>query len=86
MLETFATRYCELNPGVFSSPDTCHVLSYAIMMLNTSLHNPAVKEKLDLQQFVKMNRGINDGKDLPFELIQVSVLKEKGSCKFKTIY
>ncbi|KAJ8318690.1 hypothetical protein KUTeg_003781 [Tegillarca granosa] len=45
MMECFAERYCELNTGVFTSTDTCYVLSFAIIMLNTSLHNPSVKDK-----------------------------------------
>lgn len=54
--------------------DTCYVLSYAIIMLNTSLHNPAVKDKPTVDRFVAMNRGINDGGDLPAELLEVSQL------------
>ncbi|XP_076310068.1 cytohesin-1-like isoform X3 [Tachypleus tridentatus] len=69
MMEKFAQRYCHLNPGVFSNTDTCYVLSFAIIMLNTSLHNPSVKEKPSVEQFIKMNRGINNGGDLPRELI-----------------
>lgn len=38
-------------------------------MLNTSLHNPSVKDKLTADQFVKMNNGINDGGDLPAQLL-----------------
>lgn len=54
--------------------DTCYVLSFAIIMLNTSLHNPSVKEKPTLEDFVKMNRGINEGQDLPRELLAVRIL------------
>lgn len=43
-------------------------------MLNTSLHNPNVKDKPSLQRFVSMNRGINHGEDLPTELLTVSWL------------
>jgi Sec7-like guanine-nucleotide exchange factor len=53
-------------------PDTCYVLSFAIIMLNTSLHNPSVKEKPTVEQFISMNRGINNGGDLPQELLVVS--------------
>jgi len=42
MMETFAQRYCQLNPDIFTNTDTCYVLSFAIIMLNTSLHNPSV--------------------------------------------
>lgn len=69
MMEKFAQRYCQLNPGVFSNTDTCYVLSFAIIMLNTSLHNPSVKEKPTEEQFISMNRGINNGGDLPRELL-----------------
>lgn len=40
-------------------------------MLNTSLHNPNVKDKPTAERFIAMNRGINDGGDLPEELLQV---------------
>ncbi|XP_074649579.1 cytohesin-1-like isoform X2 [Tubulanus polymorphus] len=69
MMECFAQRYCELNPGMFSSTDTCYVLSFAIIMLNTSLHNPSVRDKPNVDQFISMNRGINDGGDLPPDLL-----------------
>uniref|UniRef100_A0A8C3USR7 Cytohesin 1 n=1 Tax=Catharus ustulatus TaxID=91951 RepID=A0A8C3USR7_CATUS len=52
------------------STDTCYVLSFAIIMLNTSLHNPNVKDKPTAERFIAMNRGINDGGDLPEELLQ----------------
>lgn len=73
MMERFAHRYCELNPSIFKHPDTCFVLSFAIIMLNTSLHNPAVKEKQTLDQFINMNRGIDNGDDLPRELLEVGI-------------
>ncbi|KAM4597874.1 cytohesin-2 [Polymixia lowei] len=69
MMEAFATRYCDCNTGVFQSTDTCYILSFAIIMLNTSLHNPNVKDKPPLERFISMNRGINNGKDLPDELL-----------------
>jgi len=69
MMETFAQRYCQLNPDIFTNSDTCYVLSFAIIMLNTSLHNPSVKDKPGVEQFITMNRGINDGKDVPKELL-----------------
>lgn len=70
MMEAFAQRYCQCNHGVFQSTDTCYVLSFAIIMLNTSLHNPNVKDKPTVERFIAMNRGINDGGDLPEELLR----------------
>lgn len=46
-------------------------------MLNTSLHNPNVKDKPTVERFIAMNRGINDGGDLPEELLRVSA---SGPC------
>ncbi|XP_068434209.1 cytohesin-1a isoform X5 [Clinocottus analis] len=70
MMESFAQRYCQCNPGVFQSTDTCYILSFAIIMLNTSLHNPNVKDKPAVERFISMNRGINDGGDLPEDLLR----------------
>ncbi|XP_076171245.1 cytohesin steppke isoform X3 [Ptiloglossa arizonensis] len=70
MMECFAQRYCQLNPNIFTNTDTCYVLSFAIIMLNTSLHNPSVKDKPSVEQFISMNRGINNGGDLPRELLE----------------
>ncbi len=57
----------------FSTPpaDTAYVLSYAIIMLHTSIYNPSVRDKPTPEQFVKMNRGINNGSDLPREFLEV---------------
>lgn len=57
-------------PPIFSA-DTCYVLSFAVIMLNTSLHNPNVKDKPSAERFIAMNRGINDGGDLPEDLLKV---------------
>lgn len=56
---------------VITSSDTCYVLSFAIIMLNTSLHNPNVRDKPPVERFISMNRGINEGGDLPEELLRV---------------
>lgn len=77
MMECFAQRYCQLNPNIFTNTDTCYVLSFAIIMLNTSLHNPSVKDKPSVEQFISMNRGINNGGDLPRELLVVSILSQE---------
>ncbi|XP_022917218.1 cytohesin-1 isoform X3 [Onthophagus taurus] len=72
MMECFAKRYCDCQGenNIFQNSDTCYVLSFAIIMLNTSLHNPSVKEKPTVEQFINMNRGINMGQDLPRELLE----------------
>lgn len=62
-----------ISPFHFSISDTCYVLSFAIIMLNTSLHNPNVRDKPPVERFISMNRGINEGGDLPEELLRVRI-------------
>ena len=69
IMEAFASHYCEQNSNLFDESDTCYILSFSIIMLNTALHNPNVKQKITLEQFVAQNRGINSGKDLEKEML-----------------
>jgi len=69
LMEKFAERYCICNPESFAKADTAYVLAYSVIMLNTDAHNPQVKDKMSLEGFVKNNKGINDGEDLPQEFL-----------------
>jgi brefeldin A-inhibited guanine nucleotide-exchange protein len=64
------------------------VLAYSIIMLTTDLHSPQVKHKMTKEQYIKMNRGINDSRDLPeeylsqiYDEIAGNEIKMKGSAK-----
>ncbi|KOM47940.1 hypothetical protein LR48_Vigan07g164400 [Vigna angularis] len=70
IMEKFAERYCKCNPKAFSSADTAYVLAYSVIMLNTDAHNPMVKNKMSPDDFIRNNRGIDDGKDLPEEYLK----------------
>ncbi|GAB2224201.1 hypothetical protein Droror1_Dr00004952 [Drosera rotundifolia] len=70
IMEKFAERYCKCNPKAFSSADTAYVLAYSVILLNTDAHNPMVKNKMSAEDFIKNNRGIDDGKDLPEEYMK----------------
>lgn len=71
MVEAFAQCYWEDSPASFSSADTAMIIAYSIIMLNTDLHNPQVKKnKMSKEQFVKNNRGIDNGKDLPKRFLE----------------
>ncbi|XP_051141539.1 brefeldin A-inhibited guanine nucleotide-exchange protein 2-like [Andrographis paniculata] len=70
IMEKFAERYCKCNPKAFTSADTAYVLAYSVIMLNTDAHNPMVKNKMSVEDFIRNNRGIDDGKDLPGEYLQ----------------
>jgi len=65
LMEKFAERFCRSNPGAFKNADTAYVLAYSVIMLNTDAHNPMVKQKMSRTDFLKNNRGIDDGSDVP---------------------
>ncbi|KAJ9054622.1 guanine nucleotide exchange protein for ADP-robosylation factor [Entomophthora muscae] len=65
ILEKFADRFCETNPTEFENADTAYILAFSVMMLNTDQHSSQVRDRMDLPMFIKNNRGINGGKDLP---------------------
>eukprot|EP00928_Gymnodinium_smaydae_P017978 TRINITY_DN16856_c0_g1_i1.p1 TRINITY_DN16856_c0_g1~~TRINITY_DN16856_c0_g1_i1.p1 ORF type:complete len:1849 (-),score=514.47 TRINITY_DN16856_c0_g1_i1:74-5620(-) len=70
MMEKFAEKYCQDNPGRFANADCAFVLSFSLIMLQTDLHNPGIKNKMTKEAFVKNNRGINDNADLPREYLE----------------
>ena len=69
VMDCFATHYCAQNPDIFEETDTCFILSFSIIMLNTALHNPNSKMKITSEQFIRMNKGINSGKDLAEDML-----------------
>ena len=56
----------------FKNSDAIYVLAFSTIMLNTDLHNPTIKEeqRMTKEQFVRNNRGINGGDDLPAEFLE----------------
>ena len=59
IMEIFALEYFKNNKeeGAIKSEDSAYILSFAIMMLHTALHNPSVKHKTTKREWVSMNRG-----------------------------
>ena len=84
IVEEFADVYYGSEPGPMAEADTAFILAYSIIMLNTDLHNPSVQHKMTTEQFLRNNRGINKGQDLPQEfLIAIyNEIKEKISFSF----
>ena len=58
--------------GVFASPDAAFIFAFSIIMLHTDLHNAQIREdkKMTKGDFIKNNRSINDGQDLPASLLE----------------
>lgn len=65
----FAERYTLGNPEIYANADTAYVLAYSVIMLNTDLHSPQIKNRMTTDDFLRNNRGINDNKDLPAEYL-----------------
>ncbi|CAA7259735.1 unnamed protein product [Cyclocybe aegerita] len=66
----FAERYMAGNSKTpFASAECGYVLAYSVILLNTDAHNPQVKKRMTKPDFVKNNRGINNGEDLPEDLL-----------------
>lgn len=71
ILQKFGQKFISDNPNPGFSASTAYTLSYAIMMLQTSLHNPQVhaNERMKPSDFINMTKKINDGTDLPQQQI-----------------
>lgn len=65
----FAERYTAGNPGTFANADTAYILAFSVILLNTDAHNPQVKKPMSKVEFIKNNRGIDDGKDLDQDML-----------------
>ncbi|KAI3636978.1 hypothetical protein MIR68_005245 [Amoeboaphelidium protococcarum] len=65
IMNEFARKFCQDNSDVFQSPDTAYILAFSLIMLNTDAHNPNVKKKMSVTDFLRNNRGINNKEDLP---------------------
>ena len=69
-MSSFADQYCHQNQDTFTNSDTVYILSFAIIMLNTALHNKNVKIKITEEQFIAQNKGIDSGKDLARDMLE----------------
>ncbi|XP_078436146.1 sec7 domain-containing protein [Wolffia australiana] len=69
VLEAFSEKYYEHSPHILANKDAALLLSYSLIMLNTDQHNVQVKKKMTEEDFIRNNRLINDGKDLPREYL-----------------
>lgn len=70
ILEVFAMNYHRHNHGVFRHSDTPFILAFSLVMLNTDSHNPANKNKMTKEQFVRNNSGIDAGDNLPQDFLE----------------
>ncbi|QSL64414.1 hypothetical protein MERGE_001715 [Pneumocystis wakefieldiae] len=60
----FAERYVNCNPNAFTNADTAYFLAYSVIILNTDLHNPHIKKRMTLNDFIKNTSKMNDGEQI----------------------
>jgi brefeldin A-inhibited guanine nucleotide-exchange protein len=83
IMEKFAERYYLQNREVFASADMAFILAFSTIMLQTNLHNPAIKEdkRMTKEQFLKQNKGISADGELPEDLLcEIYDRIAAGSC------
>ncbi|KAF8412898.1 hypothetical protein HHK36_000870 [Tetracentron sinense] len=69
VVEAFSERYYDQSPHILANKDAALLLSYSVILLNTDQHNVRVKKKMTEEDFIRNNRHINGGKDLPREFL-----------------
>lgn len=70
IIETFAEKFASTSSDVVTTPDACYVLAYSVVMLNTDQHNPQVRKRMKIEEYMRNLRGVNDGQDFPPEYLQ----------------
>ena len=70
ILEFFSYKYIKDNPNKFNNSEIVFYLSYSIMILQAELHNPNIKEKMDLNSFIKLFEIHNNNKNLNEEFLK----------------
>ncbi|KAF5482055.1 hypothetical protein F2P56_002653 [Juglans regia] len=70
ILESFSEKfYDQQSTDTFATKDAVFILCYSLIMLNTDQHNPQVRKKMTEEEFIRNNRAINGGQDLPREYL-----------------
>ena len=71
IMERFAERYYIQNTDTFASADMAFILAFSTIMLQTNLHNQAIKDdkRMTKEQFLKQNKGISTDGELSDELL-----------------
>ncbi|KAH0800195.1 Sec7 domain containing protein [Histomonas meleagridis] len=67
VVQAFSQCYMEQNPGAFNNDENPYILSFALIMLNSDLHNPNVQRRMTCQQFIKNTKGSLNNDDISDE-------------------
>lgn len=75
VIQIFAKKYFNDNAKeeIFKSSDASYGLAYLLLILQTSLHNENVsqKERLKLEDLMKIAGGLNDGESFSQAFLKV---------------
>jgi brefeldin A-inhibited guanine nucleotide-exchange protein len=71
IMEKFAERYYIQHKDEFASADMAFILAFSTIMLQTNLHNPAIRDdkRMTKEQFIKQNKGISSDGELSDQLL-----------------
>lgn len=70
IMEKFAFRWHETNPGFFKKKESAYIMAFALIMLNTDAHNDDVERKMTRDQFVMNNREILPEDEVPTKVME----------------
>ncbi|KAL9029076.1 MAG: hypothetical protein Q9196_002639 [Gyalolechia fulgens] len=57
VLQAFANRYHECNPGIYASPDEAYFIAFSLLILHTDVFNKNNKHKMQKLDYTKNARG-----------------------------
>nr|XP_033805405.1 PH and SEC7 domain-containing protein 4 [Geotrypetes seraphini] len=80
VLKHFSDRFYLCNPEQYTSADAVHMLTCALLLLNTDLHGQNIGRSMSSQEFVTNLENMNDGKNFPKDQLKVlyhSIRNEK---------
>lgn len=75
-MEKFGEKLSKDRPEDFGNAEGVYLLSYATLMLQTSVHNPEAKKlKMSIGDFKKITKGVklNDREDMDYDALKASI-------------
>lgn len=75
-MEKFGEKLSKDRPEDFGNAEGVYLLSYATLMLQTSVHNPEAKKlKMSIGDFKKITKGVklNDREDMDYDALKESI-------------
>jgi len=71
VIKALADKYYKDNPEIYPSSDYPYILAYSLIMLNTDLHNPKVKSKITVKQFISNVEHSEIKYYIPKEILEI---------------